>query len=108
MPATFRKLPIVAISFPEHKAINEKLLKKIAVKISTDQEMMDLGIHLDIPIAAIKAIRTDNITSINQAALNMLYHWFKYVEETSEDALSTLRSALFEVGLSKIAEELNL
>ena len=70
--------------------------------------MMDLGIHLDIPIAAIKAIRTDNITSINQAALNMLYHWFKYVEETSEDALSKLRSALFEVGLSKIAEELNL
>ena len=108
MPATFRKLPIVAISFPEHKAINEKLLKKIAVKISTDQEMMDLGIHLDIPIAAIKAIRTDNITSINQAALNMLYHWFKHVEETSEDALSKLRSALFEVGLSKIAEELNL
>ena len=70
--------------------------------------MMDLGIHLEIPIAVIKAIRTDNLTSINQAALSMLYHWYKYVEETSEDALSRLRSALFEVGLSKIAEEINL
>ena len=28
---------IIAVSFPEHKPINEKLLNKIAVKISTDQ-----------------------------------------------------------------------
>ena len=50
----------------------QKLLLKIAKKVSTDQEMMDLGINLEIPLENIKAARTDNQTSINAAVMHML------------------------------------
>ena len=70
--------------------------------------MTDLGIHLDIPIETIKAVRTDSQTSINQAVLNMLYYWFKYFEGSTEEALVKIKDALVDVGLSTVSDKFHL
>ena len=61
---------------------------------------MDLGINLGIPLENIKAARTDNQTSINNAVMHMLYLcWFKGFKGTIEEAQHTLRKALIESDL---------
>ena len=84
----------------------QKLLLKIAKKVSTDQEMMDLGINLEIPLENIKAARTDNQTSINAAVMHMLYfYWFKDFKGTTEEAQQILRKALIESELIFIVDQ---
>ena len=71
--------------------------------------MMDLGINLGIPLENIKAARTDNQTSINNAVMHMLYlYWFKGFKGTIEEAQQTLRKALIESELAFIVDELKL
>lgn len=64
--------------------------------------MTDLGIYLKIPVETIKSIRTDNQTSINQAAFYMLYQWLKYFRGTALEAISVLKEALVGVGLASL------
>ena len=102
---TIKNACIISESGPNY----QKLLHKVSKKVSTDQEMMDLGINLGIPLENIKAARTDNQTSINNAVMHMLYlYWFKDFKGTIEEAQHDLRKALFESELAFIVDELNL
>ena len=82
---------------------------KVSKKVSTDQEMMDLGIQLGIPLENIKAARTDNQTAINAAVMHMLYfYWLKDFKGTVDEAKQSLRNALLEAELAFVVEDLKL
>ena len=93
---------------PSCEKHDQKLLHEISKLITKSDVLMDLGIAVNIKKSIIETVQEDHKSSINRAALELLYKLYFEMDGLRENSkgLKKLRKALKKVGLNKYNAEI--